>query len=76
MQNALMANQCFMSSSYCCESGFGGWVERLGGDAMVSHKNDAARDDLIAGLEIWSAETGWSPQRAGTMRDQSSLDHS
>ena len=47
-------------------SGYGGWVERLGDDAMISHKNDAARDELLAGLAPWSAATGWAPQRIFT----------
>jgi 23S rRNA (cytosine1962-C5)-methyltransferase len=47
-------------------SGYGGWVERLGEDAMISHKDDAARDELLAGLAHWSAETGWQPARVFT----------
>ncbi len=47
-------------------SSFGGWVERLGEDAMISHKNDSSRDELLAGLERWSAETGWQPRRLFT----------
>lgn len=44
-------------------SGAGGWVERLGDDAMISHKNDAALAELMAGLEKWSEESGWAPTR-------------
>jgi 23S rRNA (cytosine1962-C5)-methyltransferase len=47
-------------------SGSGGWVERLGDDAMISHKNDAALAELITGLQKWSAESGWTPVRIFT----------
>jgi 23S rRNA (cytosine1962-C5)-methyltransferase len=44
----------------------GGWVERLGDDAMISHKDDASRGELLAGLARWSDEAGWQPQRVFT----------
>ena len=44
-------------------SGPGGWVERLGDDAMISHKDDASLDELTLGLENWAAESGWQPAR-------------
>lgn len=44
-------------------SGSGGWVERLGDDVILSYKNDAARDELAAGLETWSNNSGWRPVR-------------
>jgi 23S rRNA (cytosine1962-C5)-methyltransferase len=47
-------------------SAAGGWVERLGDDALISHKNDAALELLAAGLERWSAEAGWVPARVFT----------
>ena len=47
-------------------TGSEGWVERLGDDAMISHKNDAALETLLAGLEKWSATAGWIPARIFT----------
>jgi 23S rRNA (cytosine1962-C5)-methyltransferase len=47
-------------------SGPGGWVERLADDVMISHKNDASLHELVAGLEKWSAESGWTPGRIFT----------
>ena len=47
-------------------TGSEGWVERLGDDAMISHKNDAALQVLLEGLEKWSAATGWIPARIFT----------
>ena len=47
-------------------SGSGGWLERLGDDAMISHKNDQALKELLDGLENWSAEAGWKPARVFT----------
>jgi len=44
-------------------SGSGGWLERLGGDAMISHKNEPALGELMGGLEGWCAESGWKPVR-------------
>ena len=44
-------------------SGPDGWVERLGSDALVSYKSDAARDGMIAGLPPWAASAGWQPRR-------------
>lgn len=40
-----------------------GWVERLGRDVLVSYKSDQARDELLTGLEEWSARAGWQPGR-------------
>lgn len=39
------------------------WVERLGRDAMISFKTDAARGDALAGLRRWEAETGFRSER-------------
>jgi len=36
------------------------WVERLGTDALISFKTDAARDAALAGLRDWTARTGFS----------------
>lgn len=47
-------------------SGPDGWVERLGDDAMISHKNDVALAELAAGLEAWSAQANWTPARVFT----------
>jgi 23S rRNA (cytosine1962-C5)-methyltransferase len=47
-------------------SGSGGWLERLGDDAMISHKNDQALKELMDGLEDWCAEAGWKPLRVFT----------
>lgn len=44
-------------------TGSGGWVERLGDDAMISYKDDASLEEFAAGLEKWSAESGWQPAR-------------
>jgi 23S rRNA (cytosine1962-C5)-methyltransferase len=44
-------------------SASGGWVERFGGDALISHKSERARDELAAGLARWSDEAGWKPHR-------------
>jgi 23S rRNA (cytosine1962-C5)-methyltransferase len=35
------------------------WVERLGDNALISFKTDAARDEALAGLDAWEAETGF-----------------
>lgn len=34
-----------------------GWVERFGEDILISYKNEAAREQLRAGLDAWSAES-------------------
>ncbi|MDZ4405406.1 class I SAM-dependent methyltransferase [Prosthecobacter sp.] len=47
-------------------SGSEGWVERLGDDAMISHKNGAALNELAAGLVVWSAQAQWTPARVFT----------
>ncbi|MBB5039012.1 23S rRNA (cytosine1962-C5)-methyltransferase [Prosthecobacter dejongeii] len=47
-------------------SGPDGWVERLGDDVMISHKNDVALAELISGLEKWAQESGWFPSRVFT----------
>lgn len=44
-------------------SGPAGWVERLGEDTLISYRNEAARDELAAGLAKWGAEAGWTPRR-------------
>lgn len=35
----------------------GGWVERLGADLLISYKDDATRDELLAACQAWPA---WS----------------
>ena len=47
-------------------SGSGGWAERLGDDVMISYKSDASLHELVAGLEKWSAESGFVPARIFT----------
>ncbi|MFZ4765848.1 MAG: class I SAM-dependent methyltransferase [Roseimicrobium sp.] len=47
-------------------SGSGGWVERCGDDAMISYRDVAALDEALAGLEQWSAGSGWVPSRVFT----------
>jgi 23S rRNA (cytosine1962-C5)-methyltransferase len=47
-------------------SGFGGWVEWLGGDVMISYKTEAALQELLQGLEQWIASSGCPPQRVFT----------
>jgi 23S rRNA (cytosine1962-C5)-methyltransferase len=39
------------------------WVERLGHDALICFKNDAARDQLLAELQDWSHQANWLPER-------------
>ena len=47
-------------------SGTGGWVERLGNDVLISHKNDRSKDEMIDGLERWCTTNGWQPERVFT----------
>jgi len=47
-------------------SGSGGWVERLGDDAIISHKNETVLNELVAGLEAWSTLAQWVPARVFT----------
>lgn len=51
------------TTAYRLASGSGGWVERLGEDVIVSYKSDAALEELSAGLEAWSAVSGWQAAR-------------
>ena len=44
-------------------SGPDGWIERLGDDALICFKSDAARDDLAAALGEWCKTTAWQPHR-------------
>jgi 23S rRNA (cytosine1962-C5)-methyltransferase len=44
-------------------TGPGGWIERLGDDAMISYKDDGSLEELAAGLENWSTESSWQPAR-------------
>jgi len=39
------------------------WVERLGCDVLISFKHDAARDEALAGLREWEAQTGFQSAR-------------
>lgn len=39
------------------------WVERLGGDVLISFKTDSARDDAHAGLRDWESRTGFQSAR-------------
>ncbi len=47
-------------------SGSDGWAERLGEDVILSYKNDEALKELLAGLELQSAESGWKAARVFT----------
>ncbi len=40
-----------------------GWIERFGDDALISYKEDAARDLLHSELRSWAAATGFSFRR-------------
>jgi 23S rRNA (cytosine1962-C5)-methyltransferase len=40
-----------------------GWVERLGCDALISHKTSEALDAMREGLAEWCAANGWQPRR-------------
>lgn len=40
-----------------------GWVERFGLDVLISHKSDAARDELHSGLTKWCDDNKYAPQR-------------
>ena len=44
-------------------SGADGWVERLAGDALISHKADGVPEAMREGLAEWSAANGWQPRR-------------
>jgi 23S rRNA (cytosine1962-C5)-methyltransferase len=39
------------------------WVERLGLDVLISHKNEVARDRAWAGLRAWETKSGFRRQR-------------
>lgn len=41
----------------------GGWVERFGGDLLVSYKDEPVRDTILETLPDWCATTGFQPQR-------------
>src|SRR5215210_1861953 len=45
-----------------CSAG-GGWVERLGADLLISYKDDATRDELLAGCRAWPAWSGVAIER-------------
>ena len=47
-------------------SGSGGWAERLGEDVILSYKTDADLEELLAGLELQSAVSGWKAARVFT----------
>ena len=47
-------------------SGSDGWIERLGDDLILSHKNTPALDTLLTGLESWTTEAAWHPARVFT----------
>jgi 23S rRNA (cytosine1962-C5)-methyltransferase len=39
------------------------WIERFGDDLLLSYKEEAARDEALAGLPAWEAETGLAHRR-------------
>lgn len=47
-------------------SGSEGWIERLGEDVIVSHKDNASLEELLSGLGHWTTETNWQPARIFT----------
>lgn len=63
-QNALF--EAAGTTAHRIASGFGGWLERLGDDVMISYKNEQALREVMGGLENWSAESGWKPVRVFT----------
>jgi 23S rRNA (cytosine1962-C5)-methyltransferase len=58
--------EAFGTTAHRIASGFGGWIERLGDDAMISYKNETALDALKAGLARWSQDGSWQPVRIFT----------
>ncbi len=42
------------------------WVERLGDDVLISHKTDAARDALCAGVQEWAQRANFAISRVFT----------
>ena len=40
-----------------------GWVERLGDDILLSYKSDLIQEQLLEGLDSWSASTAFTPRR-------------
>lgn len=49
--------------AYRIASASDGWVERLGDDVLISHKNEAILAELCKGLEAWCAQESWNPAR-------------
>jgi 23S rRNA (cytosine1962-C5)-methyltransferase len=47
-------------------TGPGGWIERLGDDALISYKNPPALEEFTTGLAEWSAQAAWQPLRTFT----------
>lgn len=47
-------------------TGADGWVERLGDDVLISHKNDRVLAELLTGLETWQTQESWKPARVFT----------
>ena len=43
-----------------------GWIERLAQDIIISHKDQPTLDQLLTGLEDWTAAIAWSPARIFT----------
>ncbi|HEY5894548.1 MAG TPA: class I SAM-dependent methyltransferase [Chthoniobacterales bacterium] len=44
-------------------TGAEGWAERLGNDVLISYKTDAARDEILGGLDEWCSEAGLMADR-------------
>jgi len=51
------------TTAYRLGSGPGGWAERLGDDVALSYKSDAALKELLDGLAVQSAASGWQARR-------------
>jgi 23S rRNA (cytosine1962-C5)-methyltransferase len=47
----------YVTNAYRLCSLGGGWVERLGTDLLISYKDDAVREELLAACRVWPA---WS----------------
>lgn len=47
-------------------SGSEGWIERLGDDLIISHKDNPSLEELLSGFDTWSTEAAWQPARVFT----------
>ncbi len=54
------------TNAFRLASGSEGWVERLGGDVLISYKSEAALEELLSGLTRQGEKIGWMPGRIFT----------